>query len=257
MDTTTIIIIILTLLVGAIGAFFLMPTNKADKKRKRLAVGNDTILLTGDMNSGKTALFYALKTGRFAPTVTSFTPNKGTFAAKILQEVVPAAKNWSYYDLPGHISFQIQLPNILPSTKAIIFMIDATSTSSIPTAAQRLYDLLTREYLATRDTPIILTVNKIDSNEPLPLARVQLLLAQAVNQIYKANYGVKQLADLGGDNEDLGADAKCELLIENPDNTKQFTFDELSNLNVNNLQWASISVKESNFTELTDALAKI
>lgn len=257
MDTLTVLIIILTILVGAIGAFLLKPTDKVAQKRKRLAVGNNTILLTGDMNSGKTALFYALKTGRFVDTVTSLEPNKGTFPAEALQAANAGAKGWGYYDLPGHGSFASQLPLLLPSTKAVVFMIDATSMSSISTAAQSLYGLLTSQYLASRETPIVLTVNKTDSPQALPVDRIKMLLAQAVNQIYKANYGVKQLDEIGGAAEgEEDVMAKCELLVENPNNTKQFSFDELDNLNVNHLQWATISVKEADLQGLAEALAK-
>jgi hypothetical protein len=63
-------------------------------RRKFSATGQrgNTFVLTGRMNAGKTALFYALRQGEFRATHTSMMENDATFVVKQLEGKVGHAR---------------------------------------------------------------------------------------------------------------------------------------------------------------------
>lgn len=237
MDPTIIAISLVAGLIGLVVFFLLI-------KKKSSSLGN-TILITGDTNSGKTALFYHLKTGAFHPTVSSLQSNRGTFVPKL----IPGLPSLEYIDLPGHGAFRSQLPDILPSTRAIVFTIDATNTSGWPAIAQLLYIYLTNQYIRQSHIPIIITLTKTEEkSHVIATTKLQAFLTTELNKIQQANAGLSQLQSLGGDTQNIHT---AVVSLFEP-GASQFDF-ATSKLN---LSWISVSAKSGDIDQLSQALRR-
>src|SRR5437762_2488962 len=84
----------------------------------------DTVVLYGPPQSGKTALFFRLKTGSFVPgTVASMAENTGTFA---WQGVSSSPAPVRTVDIPGHARLRWRLRDFFPQCRSVVVVIDAT-----------------------------------------------------------------------------------------------------------------------------------
>lgn len=189
-----------------------------------------TILLTGEMSSGKTTLFYYLKSGQFVDTVTSIQPNTQTFPLKGFgADVAIGDKAVPVYDLPGHGTFKSLLPKVLPETKSLFFLVDSNATS-FSSAAQSLYHYLTNEHIFMAQIPIIIVCTKIDQAGSMPLAMIKSKLQQEIEVIRKAHENLTQLDAVGSETNELRT-------IPLTEGDEVFTFDKTD------VQWVNISTK--------------
>jgi len=134
----------------------------------------------GPVGSGKTALWYQLKNEEFRDTHTSLTENIGTFIPKQLQDPKLKLSPLRYVDLPGHGSLRWKLQQYLDQTKGVVFVVDASSESSLATSSEQLFEILTS---ARAKTPILIACNKNDLDDGLSTDDVKKRLEQALDKI--------------------------------------------------------------------------
>jgi signal recognition particle receptor subunit beta len=122
----------------------------------------DSILIAGVCNSGKTALFFQLRDGDATPreTVMSMNPNKGVFIPAALAKRVK--KPLTYIDFPGTGSKRPMLSAMLPSVRAVVFVVDASSEADLIPASKYLYALLTDRILRAKRVPVLIAASKTD-----------------------------------------------------------------------------------------------
>lgn len=144
-----LVVVVVAVLAASILAYVFL--RKVVKK-------GDTVILLGDVGSGKTALFYQMLQGEFRETHTSMKLN----SAKMIPAGLTQKEEYTYVDFPGHGSRRFELPQFFSSTRAIVIMVDATDASKAHGLAQNLYSLMTEASIAKRKIPILIAFNKQD-----------------------------------------------------------------------------------------------
>lgn len=131
-------------------------------KRKK----SNTIVLAGLSGSGKTILFYQLRDGSsHQGTVTSMDPNEDTFVLHSESAKVGKAKAKPVHviDVPGHSRLRTKLDEYLPQAAGLVFVVDALDfLPNCRSAAEYLYDILTKASVVKKKIPILILCNKTD-----------------------------------------------------------------------------------------------
>ena len=106
-----VIVVVVVVLLAVFGLLLL-------KRRSR----RNCIVLYGPGLSGKTALFFRLKTGKFVSTVASMKENEGTFVWEEHEDKTPRHT----VDIPGHGRLRWRLKDFLPIAESIVVVLDST-----------------------------------------------------------------------------------------------------------------------------------
>ena len=222
MDNLSVIVAIVVVLVSVI--FFLF-------KRKRKGT---TFVLYGPTLAGKTALFYRLKQGKFVSSVSSMKENSGEF----VWQGDESQQKRNTVDIPGHGRLNWRLKDFLPSTKCIIFVVDAAAfgrAGYCKEAGAMLLDVLS-DSLVDAGIPVIIACNKSDDLLAVSKKRVKALLEVEVNAIAKAR----------SKNPNMHEESSSEqAVIEG-----EIKFDEKA------IQVVTTSVKKGELKDLFDAINK-
>jgi signal recognition particle receptor subunit beta len=186
------LVILFSVLIAVVIAYVLL-TQRSKK------YGN-TVVITGEIGSGKTVLFHQLKESRLVPTLTSLSTNKGSFVPHGLEDVT-AAQTWSYVDVPGHGSFTSTLNSLMDDARMIVLVVDASDQLLLRNVGQRLYSLYSNFKLVTADVPVVVALNKTDKAGAASVDKVQSSLQDFIQRAQKAKKGTQELGNLGGDAE--------------------------------------------------------
>ncbi|KAJ7174013.1 P-loop containing nucleoside triphosphate hydrolase protein [Mycena crocata] len=105
-------------------------------RRKSKATGN-LLLLVGPPDGGKTAILSTLAYDRTLPTHTSLQTNSSTVALPELKKAL------TVFDIPGHPRIRNQVNEYISDSKAIAFVVDASTISRHgPAVAEHLHIIL-------------------------------------------------------------------------------------------------------------------
>lgn len=187
-----VVVALLVIIVSTL-AFVLM------KLGGSTAASGDTVLLLGDVGAGKTVLFYHLAHGELRDTHTSTAVNEARFVPKAAQGDAKA-KELRFVDFPGHGSLQAPLSAFFSSTRAVVFMVDATAEAArTQVVAQRLFALLVDRSFRRRKIPILLVLNKTE----LPTARTNAQIkAEVEDWMEKTRHLQISISDIGSSEMD-------------------------------------------------------
>jgi len=115
------------------------------------------IAFLGLENAGKSSLLIRMKHGKFVQVDPTINPKS---------EIIEVGKvRFKAFDLGGHDNVLKLWGNYYPFVDAIIFMVDASCTETLPKAADELWKLL--ENPKIKHVPILIFGNKIDKGEAL------------------------------------------------------------------------------------------
>lgn len=209
---------------------------------KKSAKG-DTVLLLGEMNSGKSAIFFQLGQGEFRETVTSMASNQGKFVPAALADV-QKGDGYLYVDFPGHGSRRSTLSKHFPSARGIVLLVDATDPSKAQKTAQYLYTLMSEPSLGKRRVPLLLTFNKTDLADRLmdiPAFKEKVL-----------GY-IEQTRHLQSDISDIGSEEHTSENVKVGREGVPFKFAH----SPFPIEFARISAKEGDLLAVTDFLKRI
>ncbi|KII88260.1 hypothetical protein PLICRDRAFT_161165 [Plicaturopsis crispa FD-325 SS-3] len=104
-------------------------------RRRAISRGN-AVLLVGPPDAGKTAILSALVYNQTLPTHTSLQTSSSIFS-------LDGRKTLRIVDVPGHPRVRDQFQEHLPSAKAILFVVDASTVSrNGPAVAEHLHHIL-------------------------------------------------------------------------------------------------------------------
>ncbi|OVA16969.1 Signal recognition particle receptor [Macleaya cordata] len=125
---------------------------------------SDTIVLAGLSGSGKTVLFYQLRDGSsHQGTVTSMDPNEGNFVLHSESTKKGKIKPVRVVDVPGHSRLRPKLDEYLPQAAGLVFVVDALDfLPNCRTAAEYLYEILTKASIVKKKIPVLILCNKTD-----------------------------------------------------------------------------------------------
>jgi signal recognition particle receptor subunit beta len=186
MDTSTIFLYLLILL-SSLALFYFFFFSSASSS---LLSSADCILLYGPMSSGKSLLFYKLKTDQTKETVTSMKENSAKFVPVQLSSSAAAGANssfsaYNYIDFPGHPSQKHKLSNYINNLRAIVFCIDSNDQAQLSQATQYLFPLLTDGKLNKRKIPLFIALTKSASDNPEATQRIQQYLEGSLDKARK------------------------------------------------------------------------
>eukprot|EP01090_Pellita_catalonica_P011235 TRINITY_DN2277_c0_g8_i1.p1 TRINITY_DN2277_c0_g8~~TRINITY_DN2277_c0_g8_i1.p1 ORF type:complete len:235 (+),score=45.07 TRINITY_DN2277_c0_g8_i1:25-729(+) len=179
-------------------------------RRSSVRKGSSTLIL-GLCESGKTALWWKLRSGGAGETFTSMKENDDTFA---LHE-----GNGTYHiiDFPGHQRLRPQFKDFLPITGKIIFVIDsATFLNNVASVADFLYAICTHPNVYKAKIPILVACNK---SEMITAREVELIKTDL--EVEMEN--MKSTVDIGG----IGGKSESKEQVDLGDPESEFTFDQL------------------------------
>uniref|UniRef100_A0A7N0RAV6 Signal recognition particle receptor subunit beta n=1 Tax=Kalanchoe fedtschenkoi TaxID=63787 RepID=A0A7N0RAV6_KALFE len=135
-------------------------TVRSYKNRK-----SNIIILAGLSGSGKTVLFYQLRSGSSSsPTVSSSNLNEGTFV--LHSELAKKGKIQPVHliDIPGGPGLRQKLEKQLTRAAGLVFVVDALDfLPHLQEIAKFLYDILTNGSTCERKLPVLVLCNKNDN----------------------------------------------------------------------------------------------
>mmetsp|Transcript_27374 Transcript_27374/g.52120 ORF Transcript_27374/g.52120 Transcript_27374/m.52120 type:complete len:242 (+) Transcript_27374:61-786(+) len=150
----------------------------------KLAFGRnrgDDIVVIGPCGGGKTSLFLQLYKGDLGQgTVTSMEANQATFNLTGVKKAVKMV------DVPGHRRVRSVLDKHIVSARAIIFMVDAvdfSTTGYVRSAADMLYDALSKRSLQRSRVPVLVACNKMDYSSAHSVDFVRKRLEKEIEQL--------------------------------------------------------------------------
>lgn len=180
--------VLVALAAGGYGAYAYLSTRTG---LPSVPIGN-SILLLGDVGSGKTTLFFWLRDGEASETVTSMRENNEEFVPRGLPAGADAKRRW--VDFPGHGSQRYRLGEFLGAARAVVFLVDAASTD-LQAAGELLFAVLSARELVRRRTPLLLAAAKADA----PGARSPAALADELLRVVNLKRRLQHnMADLDG-----------------------------------------------------------
>ena len=125
------------LLLGASLFIALLAITAVLLARKRRTSAGNALLLVGPSFSGKTSILSSLAFGQNIPTHVSYQTNTALYT-------IPDTKNTlRVVDIPGHPRIRDQFRDYLPESKAIVYVVDASTISrNGPAAAEHLHTVM-------------------------------------------------------------------------------------------------------------------
>ncbi|KAI8324661.1 P-loop containing nucleoside triphosphate hydrolase protein [Martensiomyces pterosporus] len=189
--------------------------SSASKKR------NNTILITGPLGSGKTALWCQLRfqDRKKRPTQTSMSINASEcFINEVTTHLV---------DVPGHQKYRLERDSHLQAARGVIFMVDAAAVADeIRQTAELLYDVLADPHVQERETAVLLLCNKQDEQSALSNLRIRKMLEDEIDKLRSTRQA--GLERLGEDAADAAGDEKAGDFLGY--DGKAFSFDDVPNI---------------------------
>ncbi|TEB25910.1 P-loop containing nucleoside triphosphate hydrolase protein [Coprinellus micaceus] len=183
----------------------------------------NALLLTGPMDSGKTAIFSRLAYTHSLPTLTSLQTNSSTIS-------LSPSKNVRVVDVPGHPRIRGQCTEHLGDAKVLAFVVDSNTISRNGAAvAEHLHTILhSLTSLPPSQTPpqLLILCNKADmlgknstgsSTSTLAINRVRTILERELEKRRVSTAGGVAVEGLGEDEGDGG---------EGTDGNAPFRFEE-------------------------------
>ena len=192
-----IAVLVALLVIGYLTVF--RAASKAVLSRKPVG---EYVILYGPSSSGKTALFYQLKTGQFKETVSSLKQNKCVITLTRSDEDVSSME---VVDYPGHEKLRQGLVKLLDRAKLIVFMIDPSDKAGLKDGAEKLFDLLSNEKLSA---PVLLVLSKSDKANQKSLKYLMTELEREIERMRKSKDGE--------DGRFLGIDGKVFSFDQSP-----------------------------------------
>ncbi|XP_010865282.1 signal recognition particle receptor subunit beta [Esox lucius] len=140
----------------------------------------NTVLLVGLCDSGKTLLFSRLLSGKFKKTQTSITESSAPYKAKNERGSI-----WNLIDLPGHDSLRPQyVEKFKSAARAIVFVVDsAIFQKEVRDVAEFLYFLLTDSVVSRNAPTLIVACNKQDITMAKSAKLIQQQLEKEMNTL--------------------------------------------------------------------------
>lgn len=150
------------------------------------------IFITGPSNSGKTALFTVLTTGKLRNTVISQTANvKSNFHGT----------NVALVDFPGHIKLRYKLFDELVrrqhangknvgKLRGVVFMVDATTNPKrLTETAEFLLEVLKYTELSFEPVDVLIACNKSESFVARPALKIKDIVEKEIGECIKRSKG--------------------------------------------------------------------
>ncbi|TPX70159.1 hypothetical protein SpCBS45565_g01947 [Spizellomyces sp. 'palustris'] len=165
----------------------------------------DTFLLAGLSDAGKTVLYVKLRNGQMVDTHTSMTENEGRFVPISHKHGKSQQRPVHVVDLPGHEKLRFKYTEYLPVTAGIVFVVDSTTIlRQLRSAAEYLYDILANRYTQRNEIPILVLCNKNDMLLALKEDKIQTMLEGEIDHLRKTRSAEVQSQDEEKDDEFLG-----------------------------------------------------
>ncbi|CEM16418.1 unnamed protein product [Vitrella brassicaformis CCMP3155] len=142
------------------------------KGTRRLSRG-DLLLIAGQCDAGKTALFHYLRSGDFPETVSSLKPNTDIINVLHKDEGDASSSGGGgvggieVCDYPGHQRLSHGFFGHLKRARCVVYVIDATDKAALKNVAEHLYEIFTHPATNKLRPPLLLACNKSD----VPTAR--------------------------------------------------------------------------------------
>ncbi|KAG9295119.1 hypothetical protein G9A89_006100 [Geosiphon pyriformis] len=231
--TIAVVIIVVVLIVVVTLSFV--------KKKIR----NDTFLILGLSDAGKTALYAMLRYGELVSTHTSMKENEGHFIPTtfIVDEFEPLTKEPVHIvDVPGHERLRFKFLEFVPITRGIIFVIDSAScVKNYRPIAEYLYDIFSNKHVSKQKVPVLILCNKNDLVTALSSEKIQTSLEIELTHLRGTRTAALEHQDSAEEVEFLG--------YENED----FKFDHLEN----RVEFVSLSVEKGQINMVKEWIADV
>uniref|UniRef100_A0A0D9X9Y6 Signal recognition particle receptor subunit beta n=1 Tax=Leersia perrieri TaxID=77586 RepID=A0A0D9X9Y6_9ORYZ len=194
----------------------------------------NTIVLSGLSGSGKTILFYQLRDGSsHQGTVTSMEQNNDTFVLHSELERRGKTKPVHVVDVPGHARLKPKLDEVLPQAAGIVYVVDAQDfLSTMQSAAEYLYDILTKATVVKKRIPVLLFCNKTDKVTAHSKEFIKKQLEKEINKLRESRNAISS------------ADITDEVKLGNPG--EAFNFSQCQN-KVTVAEGAGLTVDRASF----------
>jgi len=169
---------------------------------RKSSAKNNTILLIGNSNAGKTLLFLQLRDNTPRNTVTSMKENDDTFLVENDEGQRPGAVH--VVDIPGHERLRHKLRDYLPIAKGIVFVVDAAEflAESRP-VAEFLYDVLKNKVARKKRLPILIACNKSDIVTAVSKDRIKSLLEKEIETLRTTQKAIPEQNEEDDSGKDL------------------------------------------------------
>ncbi|CAO3669533.1 unnamed protein product [Umbelopsis ramanniana] len=185
-----IALVVLVLAIIAIGLIFIV-----QKK-----ANNNTYLILGATDAGKTAIFTRLRYNKKSPTITSMKENEATIQLVDDDGAAITKQAIQLVDVPGHERLRFRYADFMPIARGIIFVVDSTTVGrSARTTAEYLYDVLANQHTTKSRIPIIIACNKTDLFTALPTSKIQTLLEAEINRLRATRSAAVEQQESSGD----------------------------------------------------------
>ncbi|CAJ1399895.1 unnamed protein product [Effrenium voratum] len=145
--------------------------------KKRRSRGSAAMIL-GQCGAGKTALFFRLRDGEEAQTVSSLQPLRDSFALNAPQAPDQKLGPIEVLDFPGHMRMRGKCGDLLKEARCIIYMVDSEDKPKLKDVAEHFYELLTHPDMLELHVPILLACNKSD----LSSARTEKFIVEEIER---------------------------------------------------------------------------
>eukprot|EP01118_Nematostelium_gracile_P002233 TRINITY_DN1246_c0_g2_i1.p1 TRINITY_DN1246_c0_g2~~TRINITY_DN1246_c0_g2_i1.p1 ORF type:complete len:226 (-),score=64.41 TRINITY_DN1246_c0_g2_i1:532-1209(-) len=208
MDTWIIVAVVAVVII--LGLIF---TRAKSKKQ-------NTFLIVGNFDAGKTVLFFRILNQTLVPTVSSMKVNEA--------DVEVGSKKVHLVDIPGHARSRNQLwRDFLPIASGIIFVIDSVELKkTLPSFAEYLFDILSNKKFTSKKIPLLIVCNKTDILSTNSKKVIQIELEKELERIRKSKGTVLQLDQTEREEINFGIDGE-DFRMEHLENN-QVTFVEAS-----------------------------
>eukprot|EP01095_Lingulamoeba_sp_RSL-Kostka_P007583 TRINITY_DN242_c0_g1_i1.p1 TRINITY_DN242_c0_g1~~TRINITY_DN242_c0_g1_i1.p1 ORF type:complete len:246 (-),score=57.75 TRINITY_DN242_c0_g1_i1:103-840(-) len=209
--------IILYAILIAVGLLVFLKISGGKSKKK----GN-SVLLYGPSESGKTAMYCALKKGKFCKTLSSLKEMSSIVELNSPDDKQKEeAKKVKIIDYPGHGELKnILFDERIKEVGCIVFVIDSIKFRNEKSdIALLLYELLTNPTVFNNEIPILISCNKSEVYTAVLPEKIKTELLDELNLIRDVNANEIQIEQAGNN----GDEEKILLGIEG----EKFKFEEL------------------------------